>query len=134
MAVACKAILETDRGFKSHRHHIMKKKNYSLLKYLEKIYGVGTYKASKFAAFIGASPNTKFNKLSYQKKDALNKVLAYYKKCRDTNAIYQNLITYQQEQILHKIKINTLAGKRFKLRLPVRGQRTRSNAKTASKR
>jgi len=107
------------------------KKNDSLINYLQKIYGVQKYKAKEFAIFIGANPNIKYNQLSFQKKESLTKVIAFYKKSRQSDAIFKNLKTYQQQQIQHKIKINTLAGRRFKLKLPTRGQRTRSNAKTA---
>ncbi len=49
------------------------------------------------------------------------------------NPILNNVDEFKKEQILMLINLHTLRGKRFKLGYPVRGQRTRTNARTAKK-
>ena len=105
----------------------------SLYQYLTSIYGIHRQKANKLAVYIGANPNTTLNLLSNQKKDSLNKALAFYKKSKQHNAIAQNLKNYRKNQIKRLVNNNSLKGKRLKLRLPARGQRTRSNARNAKR-
>jgi small subunit ribosomal protein S13 len=109
------------------------RKNISLKNYLKTIYGVGDHKAEKFATHIGASISSNYQSLSLQKKGALNKIIAHYKKSKDNDAIFKNLQTFKTQQINRKIELNTLSGRRHKLKLPTRGQRTRCNAKNARK-
>jgi len=109
------------------------RENISLKNYLKNIYGVGDQKALNFSLFIGASPSSNYQSLSPQKKDVLNKLITYYKRSKNNMAIYKNLKTYKNEQIKRKIKLNTLGGRRHKLNLPTRGQRTRCNAKNSRK-
>ena len=45
----------------------------------------------------------------------------------------KNLKSFNNNQIFKSIKNNSLRGKRHKLKLPVRGQRTSTNANTAKK-
>ena len=47
--------------------------------------------------------------------------------------ILSNLEEYRKENIKMLINLNTYRGRRFKQGYPVKGQRTRSNAKTARK-
>jgi len=112
----------------------MKLKNkIPLYNYLINYYGISKNKAIKLIIYIGAHPKTNYNNLSYKKKDSLNKALAYYQKAKNHQSIGINLQKYQKQQIQRKIKINCLAGRRYRLRLPKNGQRTRSNAKNAKR-
>ena len=49
------------------------------------------------------------------------------------NPILSNLDEFKKDNIKILVSINTLRGRRLKQGFPVRGQRTRSNAKTAHK-
>lgn len=49
------------------------------------------------------------------------------------NPIQNSLDTLKKENIISLIQLNTYRGRRFKFGYPVKGQRTRSNAKTAHK-
>lgn len=131
MAFACKANEETHQGFESLRHHMKLKNDILLYKYLISIYGISHHKAIKLCIYIGANPNTNFKTLSNQKKDSLIKALAFYRKSKDQHAIGDNLKNYRKLQLKRKINNNSWSGKRYKLRLPIRGQRTRSNANNA---
>ena len=131
MAFACKANEETHQGFESLRHHMKLKNDIPLYNYLIKIYGISHAKAIKLSVYIGANPKTNFKNLSSQKRDSLIKALSFYRKSKDQQAIGDNLIKYQKSQLQRKIINNSLPGKRFKLRLPIRGQRTKSNARNA---
>jgi ribosomal protein S13 len=107
------------------------KNNIPVYNYLIKFYGISKTKAMKLIVYIGAHPKKNYRSLSYWKKDSLTKALAYYQKCKDHQAIGQNLIKYRKQQIERKIRINSLSGRRYRLRLPKNGQRTRSNGRTA---
>ena len=133
MAFACKANEETHQGFESLRHHMKIKNDILLYKYLIAIYGISHSKAIKLCIYIGANPMTNFKNLSNNKKDSLIKALAFYKKSKDQHAIGDNLKNYRKLQLKRKVSNNSLIGKRYKLRLPIRGQRTRSNARNAKK-
>lgn len=109
------------------------KNDIPLYKYLINIYGISHTKAIKLSVYIGAKPTTNFKNLSNQKRDSLIKALSFYRKAKDQQAIGDNLKKYRKSQIQRKIINNSLPGKRFKLRLPIRGQRTKSNARNAKK-
>lgn len=108
-------------------------KNKTLYQYLTNLYGIDKYKALKLCIYIGSSPQKLYKDLNNRKKDLLNKVLTFYRKSRDKTAIQTNLKLYQQEQIRRKILNNSYKGKRYRLKLPIRGQRTSTNARNAKK-
>lgn len=111
----------------------MVNKNVKLIYYLKNIYGISDFKARKLIIYIGATPNIIYKNLLNHKKDSLNKVLNFYNKSRESNALGKNLKKFQKEQIDRSIFNNSLKGRKRKLKLPVRGQRTSSNARTAKK-
>ena len=89
---------------------------------------VGPFKAIKICRELGISIYTKDINLSADKSDNLDKLLIVLKKNKEeykTNFIKTN--------INRLIKLNCYRGVRHRLGFPVRGQRTRSNAKTAKK-
>ena len=117
--------------------------------------------ALKICALLGISPNTVYSSLSSHKIDQLNQKLSFYRKLTTPfpvkgtlaplgsdvgslvktvfsnnilhSPILSNLDEFRKENIKILVSINTLRGKRLKLGFPVRGQRTRSNAKTANR-
>lgn len=95
-----------------------------------KIKGLGPYKAKNLCYKLGISEKTNIISLNKDKLDLLNKHLMLLRKNNEievglTNTIYNNIIKL--------ININSYYGIRHKLGYPVRGQRTRSNGKTAHK-
>jgi small subunit ribosomal protein S13 len=135
----------------------MKKVYYTLLKSK----GIGPTLALKICISLGVSTRTTYNSLSPEKLEGLAQVMGYLRKIsvpsplpRATPLVpcavggpQQNLggtsiimspidsLLYQfnKKNILKLIELNTFRGRRHKLGYPVRGQRTRSNAKTAKR-
>lgn len=94
-----------------------------------KIYGISHKKCENYCIYIGVNKKTIYKELPKDKLDTLTKILNYYKK-EDTeeDSISKNLYNYRRNQIKMKIEGNTWIGRRLKLGLPTRGQRTRTNA------
>ena len=90
---------------------------------LREIYGIGNYEAKQISYKLGIPLNSK--ELGLDKKEKLLDILK--------NKYGKNLKREKDTNILNKIKLNSYVGKRHKLRLPVKGQRTRSNGKTAKR-
>lgn len=91
------------------------------------LYGINQYKSIEICKNIGINPLIKINKL---KKSQLNQLLNYINK----NILIEELLkknNNNQKNVLLKIKHNK--GIRLKNKLPVKGQRTHSNAKTVKK-
>ena len=103
----------------------------TLYQYLNSFYGINKYKATKLCIYIGSSPNTLYNELTNKKKETLSKVLTFYRKASDQTAIENNLKNFRNTQLKRKITNNSYSGKRYRLRLPTRGQRTSTNARNA---
>lgn len=101
-----------------------------MLKSLKKNYGIGNTKALNIIMYLGLEEDTKLSEIPKSKLNMLNRILSFLKK---DNMIDINLRRKIKDNISLKIKLNTIKGKRHKLRLPVRGQRTRSNGSTAKK-
>ena len=85
---------------------------------------IGPFKALKICRELGISIYTKDSNLSTDKNDTLSKILINIKKDNMSNVIKTN--------INRLLKTGSLRGYRLKFGLPTRGQRTRSNAKTAN--
>ena len=130
--IACKAIEETHHWFKSNRRQMFKFKDYSKsLDYnLTKVYGIGSKKGGTICKLIGIRGNTLLNSIPSNKLDTLSQILSYYSGLNNCNAISQNLQRFNKTNIDRLVKINCYRGRRHRMRLPVRGQRTRSNART----
>ncbi len=89
---------------------------------------IGPFKALNLCRELGISINTKESNLTVDKAENLTKLLINLKKEREeynTNIVKNN--------INRLIKVGCYRGSRHRLGFPVRGQRTRSNAKTAKK-
>ncbi len=88
------------------------------------IYGVGPTLAKKVIHYTHIDANKKVKDLS---EDELGKIASFIQK---NISIEGNLKKELSENIRRLIEINSYRGVRHRLSLPVRGQRTRSNART----
>jgi small subunit ribosomal protein S13 len=88
------------------------------------IFGIGKSTAQKLAAALELDPNTKVRDLT---EDEVDKIRAYV----DANLTVEgDLRRDVQQDIKRKIEIGSLQGVRHRKGLPVRGQRTHTNART----
>jgi small subunit ribosomal protein S13 len=88
------------------------------------IYGIGKTTAQKMCESLGLDPNTKVSQLT---EDEVNQIRQYV----DQNlTIEGDLRRDVQNDIKRKIEIGCLQGVRHRKGLPVRGQRTHTNART----
>jgi small subunit ribosomal protein S13 len=88
------------------------------------IFGIGLPTAQKMCADLELDPNTKVSNLT---EDEVNKIRSYI----DQNLkIEGDLRRDVQGDIKRKIEIGCLQGVRHRKGLPVRGQRTHTNART----
>jgi small subunit ribosomal protein S13 len=88
------------------------------------IYGIGLPTAQKLCAELVLDPNTKVSNLT---EDEVNRIRTYI----DQNLkIEGDLRRDVQADIKRKIEIGCLQGVRHRKGLPVRGQRTHTNART----
>ncbi len=88
------------------------------------IYGIGLTSAKKILSIAGVNPDIKVNDLTDEDTDKLRKVIeADYK----TEGTLKLLV---KEDIKRLKEINCYRGIRHKKGLPVRGQRTRTNARS----
>lgn len=95
----------------------------SLYKSLTKIYGIGFSQAFSICALSGISKCASYYNLSIKKRKKLRKNLS--------KMFFGTQLLQKKKIIIENLKdLNTYKGFRHKKRLPVRGQRTRSNART----
>jgi small subunit ribosomal protein S13 len=88
------------------------------------IYGIGLTTSQKLCEALGLDRNTKVSSLT---EDEINKIRAYV----DENlTIEGDLRRDVANDIKRKIEIGCLQGVRHRKGLPVRGQRTKTNART----
>ena len=91
---------------------------------LTAIYGVGLTTALKVAETASVSPNSKVRDLS---EDELNRV----REVIDKECLVEGDLRRQvQQNVRRLIEVNTYRGIRHRRGLPVRGQRTKTNART----
>jgi small subunit ribosomal protein S13 len=95
---------------------------------LTTLYGVGYTTASKICNDIGISPNSKTKDLSEKQKSKIIKILG------NSITMEENLRKEVQSNIQHYIDNGSIRGFRHRHGLPVRGQRTHTNAKTQKRR
>lgn len=94
---------------------------------LQRIFGLGHKKCMQICLKLGISPKTPLHALTPEMK---NRIILYI----ENNFIIgddlkQILVQLKEEQI----RLKCYKGQRAKFKLPRRGQRTRTNAKTAKK-
>jgi small subunit ribosomal protein S13 len=91
---------------------------------LQYIYGIGTTRANQIVAGAGVEPSTKVRDLA---EDEVLKIRAYI----DQNyKVEGDLRREVAQDIKRKIEIGCYQGIRHRRSLPVRGQRTHTNART----
>ena len=100
---------------------------------LLKNYGINHKKATNILIYLGINGNTKFQSIPKMKLNTYSKILNHYKQLKNNEAINSNLKKFIRHKINQKIKINSYPGKRHRLNLPVRNQRTSTNGKTAKR-
>jgi small subunit ribosomal protein S13 len=87
------------------------------------IYGVGKPTAQKICVDAGLDPNTRVRSLT---EDEINRIRVEIEKL----TVEGDLRREVQQDIKRKIEIGCLQGIRHRKGLPVRGQRTHTNART----
>ena len=88
------------------------------------IYGIGRTSAQQLLAVTGVDPNTRVHQLGDEELVKLRDAIeADYK-------IEGDLRREVQADIRRKIEIGSYQGRRHRQNLPVRGQRTKTNART----
>jgi small subunit ribosomal protein S13 len=87
------------------------------------IYGIGKPSAQKICVDAGLDPNTRVRSLT---EDEVNRIRAEIEKL----TVEGDLRREVQRDIKRKIEIGCLQGIRHRKGLPVRGQRTHTNART----
>jgi small subunit ribosomal protein S13 len=94
---------------------------------LKQIFGIGIWKSNQICAILGLNPNIRVNEISLQNIDQLSNLINinHY-----TGSELQKLT---KEDVARLIRIGTYKGFRHIQKLPVRGQRTHTNAKTVKK-
>ena len=88
------------------------------------IFGIGKSTAQKIASSLELDPNTKVRDLT---EDEVGKIRAYVD---EHLTVEGDLRRDVQQDIKRKIEIGSLQGVRHRKGLPVRGQRTHTNART----
>ena len=91
---------------------------------LQAIFGIGKTKAIRICEQVGLSQSVKINELKRMHVDQIRRVLSRY---HITSSDLERLIQNDRKTF---IKISCYRGLRHHSRLPCRGQRTHTNAKT----
>ena len=94
---------------------------------LKKIYGIGICNSKHILKRCNININSRFNKIDIYNKTLIHQ---YIKK----NILNENQLKTQKKEIIRSIiSLKAYKGKRYLSKLPVNGQRTRSNARNAKK-
>lgn len=88
------------------------------------IYGIGRTRAAEIVGKVGLDPRLKIRDLTDENLSRLNAVI------ENDYVVEGRLRRRIQEDIQRLVQIGCIRGIRHKQGLPVRGQRTRSNART----
>ncbi|MDX2016910.1 MAG: 30S ribosomal protein S13 [Planctomycetota bacterium] len=91
---------------------------------LQYIHGVGPKIAAQILAEAGINPDARSNEIDEQKLAQINAII-------DANYLVEGALRRQVQQNIQRLKdIRSYRGDRHRKGLPVRGQRTQSNART----
>lgn len=99
----------------------------NILYALTVLYGINRFQSKRICNNIGINPQTTINNL---KKNQLNRLINYINK---NIKIEQSLKKIKKDKLNDLLNIKTNRGIRLNYGLPVRGQRTHTNAKTCKK-
>lgn len=94
---------------------------------LTKLFGINTYKSIKICRGLGLNPSSRLNNI---KKNQINLLFRHLTK---KIKIEQKLKFIKKNNLEKLVEIKLVRGVRQKIGLPVRGQRTHTNAKTIKK-
>ena len=94
---------------------------------LTRTYGIGFGRAAQVAGALCTNPNKRFYELTPTQISRLSKFMVA--QCKVGSALQREI----NENVRSLIKIRSYRGSRHKNRLPVRGQRTHTNARTQKK-
>jgi len=95
---------------------------------LNKIFGVGKTQSKDFCKKLGFSHNLKLKELKPEQLKKLQQIIDF-----SSLKITADLLQNKRKNNQHLLSIRTARGIRRKKGLPVRGQRTHTNSKTARK-
>jgi small subunit ribosomal protein S13 len=95
---------------------------------LSAIFGIGYMRASYLSSLIGLNLNLNLDQLTSYRFLLISCLLKKF------FVLETGLKKSKFRNIQRKIDISNYRGVRFQLKLPIRGQRTKTNAKTAKKR
>ena len=111
--------------------NVYKNKQITLYESLKKIPGINSSSAYNFLISSGVSPKTSLNNIK-KNISAINKNFENNLSTNDL-ILNQNVLWDRRKNVQKKINIMNLSGTRHKNNLPVRGQRTSTNARTRKK-
>jgi small subunit ribosomal protein S13 len=101
--------------------------NQTVRKGLQQLYGIGSYLSNQICDHLGFNTNYKIKNLSHSETESLIRIL-------DKFYTFELKLQFEQKKNLQElIQIRSTRGIRRKAGLPCRGQRTKTNAKTATK-
>jgi small subunit ribosomal protein S13 len=103
------------------------KNNQNLNVGLTQLHGIGKITATNIMNTLGFSPNLKIKELTKHQEFLITQ------KVKENYRVEDNLKDYIKGNILIKINNGSIIGFRHRQGLPVRGQRTHTNAQTAHK-
>lgn len=98
--------------------------NKKVLYALPHIYGIGAHSARRILAAVNIDPSRRVKDLND------DEIAAIRKEIEENYKVEGELRAEVASNIKHYIEINSYRGMRHRSRLPVRGQRTRTNART----
>ncbi len=108
-----------------YRHYMTDRRGRNTLSgYLVSKYGLGPKKAEVICREYGYLPTTPLVRISSEKLNSINRVT------KETELVEQEFHTLR---VSKKVKLGTTQGIRRRRGLPVRGQRTQTNASTSRK-
>ena len=103
--------------------------------------GIGPSLAKNICSYLGISPHSYYHSLSPEKLEGLNQVMGFLRRLSSPSLLPSTLIPvgpidslltqFRVRNVSSLVDLNTFRGRRHKLSFPVRGQRTRSNGRTA---
>jgi small subunit ribosomal protein S13 len=108
-----------------HRYYTRERRGQNTLSgYLVAKYGLGTRKAEIICREYGYLPTTPLSMISSEKLSSMNRIT------KENEIVQRELNTIS---VSNKVKLGTTQGIRRRRGLPVRGQRTHTNASTSRK-
>jgi small subunit ribosomal protein S13 len=107
----------------------------TFIKNIKKIQGIGNKRAEEICYIIGINPQDRWEEIKGIKRERCILILKELASRQENEGslIDKNLAEYIRNNKKKQIELKTIRGIRLKNGLPSRGQRTKTNAKTAKK-